>query len=583
MTGDGGGASEGREGEIREAGARPFVWSIWLLLTLGAAGFVARYGTDVPYWDDYALLDQMVGAAPITIEWLWAQHNEHRISVPKLALLVVHRLAGNDVRAAMVLNVAMLSALAAALIRLASLLPGGGRPSDAFFPLLLHFGHGANLLWSFQLGQVLPTCVGASFLLPIAARSSWPHPAYAILACVGLTMLPLSRGTGLMYVPAVALWMVGWALAEFRQPRVGRVRRSALIALSALPGVALTALYFRGFQKGLHPAVSDGIASNARVGLQFLTSGLGMTTARGWPWTGLVTVALVALASFFLVRAWVLEPEERPRVYGLVAFLAAPLGLAAGVGWGRGWAGELAGFQERYVAMATPLWAWVALVVRLYGTAAVGQFVPNALFVGLCVLAWPNSAAGLERAREGAATAEALARDLRAGVPTYRIIRRYTPFLHPSQDEMSRLLPKLRDGRIGPFKDLHNSPVFREVPVALQPTLVSDATWDGRTARVTDIDPQITFSLSKPREVAGIRIRYSHANRQGAPARFQLTWRRPGQRGYSLDQRYANWNLPTGSGRETTVWVDDVIADFRIQPDSQPCDFKIDAIELLVP
>lgn len=567
-----------------EPGAREFVWGAWGLLTLAAFAFVARYGTSIPFWDDYAVIDRVTGHAPVTIGWLWAQHNEHRIALPKLLLVASERLAGNDVRAGMYLSVATLSGLAALLIGLVARRPGGTRPSDALFPLLLlNLGQAANLLWGFQFSQVLPTALGTAFLAPIALRPAWPHFKTVVLAGAGMILLPLCGGTGLMYTPALALWLLGWGVAQARSAAPGRVARSLGTVLVALPGLSVAALYFRGFHKALHPESADPLWESARAGLQFLTGGLGMITAQGWPWSGLVTLALLALTVTCLARAWVSLPNERPRVFGLLAFLAAPVALAAGVGWGRGWAGESAGFQDRYVTMAVPLWCWMALGLRLYAPPALGVLILNAFFAGLCALAWPNTTAGLERAREGAVQAAALTRDLRDGVPAHRIVRRYTPFLHPSQDELGRLLPTLRDAQVGPFKFLRDPPPFRSTSLVLKPSALRLTRWEGNTAYVTGVDPQITFTLPTPGVVAGIRIRYSHKNRQGAPARFQLTWRHPGQRDYNHDQRYANWDLPTGNEKETTIWIDDNVADFRIQPDNQPCEFRIDDITLLTP
>jgi hypothetical protein len=33
-------------------GATAFVWAVWALMLLAALGFVARYGNNVPFWDD---------------------------------------------------------------------------------------------------------------------------------------------------------------------------------------------------------------------------------------------------------------------------------------------------------------------------------------------------------------------------------------------------------------------------------------------------------------------------------------------------------------------------------------------------
>ena len=568
--------------EAPEPGARSFVWGAWGLLTLAAMAFVARYGSEVPVWDDYVIVPVLAGDRPVTLDWLWAQANEHRIALPKLILLCADRLAGNDIRAGMFLSVATLAALAASLIALAARLPGGTHPSDAFLPLLLlHLGHATNLLWSYQLSVILPTALGVAFLVPIVGRMSWPGPATAVPAGLGLGLLPLCGGNGLMFVPALALWLLAASWAQARSGRPGGGRRGALIALAVVPGLTLTSLYFVGFRKGLHPEAPGGAFDGLRAGLQFLSVGVGMPAAMAWPWSGAATLGLVASALGFLGRAWLRLPRERPRIFGLVAFLLAVLALAGAVGWGRGWAGDRAGFQDRYITMATPLWCWMAFAFRLYAPTALSRLIPNVLFAALCVLAWPNVRDGIEHGRDISGRAEALAQDLRSGVPAYRIVRRHTPFLHPSQDEAARFLPILRRAGIGPFGSLRADPPFRETRWPLEPTSVSLARWEGTTAHVTGVDPQITFKLPGPRPVAGIRIKYSHANSQGAPGRFQLAWKRPDQPGYSDERRYANWNLPTGEGKETTIWIDDTLDQFRIQPDNQPCEFRIDEIVIL--
>ena len=567
-----------------EPGARVFAWGVWAMMTLGAIAFVSRYGTDVPVWDDYHIVPALVGARPVTPGWLWEQTNEHRIPLPKLAFLAAGRVVGHDARVGMFLSVAAMSVLAASMIALAGRLRDGLRASDAFFPiLLLHPGHAANFLWSFQFTPLLPTAMATAFLIPIAGRSSWPGPASAAMAGIGLALLPLCGGNGVVFVPPLATWLIAAAAAEARSGRAGGVRRGAAIALAAVPGLALTAAYFRGFRSVPHPESPGGALDALRTAVQFLAGGVGVPAAWAWPWSGAATLGLLGLAVAWASRAWATRPDERPRVVGLAAFLAGIAALALAVGWGRGWAGDRAGFAERYVAMAAPFWCWLAIAARLYAPPTLGRIVANALFAMSCVLAWPNAEAGLKFAREKAGRAEALARDIREGLPPYRIVRRHTPYLHPSQDEASRLMPILRKAGVGPFGALIDDPPFRQTRLPLAPVALQSVRWEGTTAHATGVDPQVTFALPSPRYVAGIRIKYSHANRQGAPARFQATWKGPGQDDHADDRRHADWNLPTGSDRETTIWVDAVLDRFRIQPDNQPCDFRFDEIVLLEP
>jgi hypothetical protein len=572
------------EPRTEEPGVWVFLWVVFGVLSLSVAAFVALFSTNVPVWDDYNFVPAVVGDQPLTRGWLWEQRNEHRIPLAKLILVGACRAVGNDVRAGMAGSVAVLSALAAALVGLARRLPGGARPSDAVFSvLLLNVGHASNLLWCNQLHQVIPTAIGCGLLVLIAWRACWPGPATAVLVGIALVLLPLFGGTGLLYVPALAVWVLAAAWVEARSPRPGAVWRALLVALPAVPGLVLCALYLRGLRPGYHPAPADGIVDGARTAVQFLAGGIGEPAALGWPWSGVATLSLLVLALGSLARAWVTRPSARCQIFGLLAFLAALLTIAAGVGWGRGWAGSLAGFQGRYVTMATPLWCWLVIVFRLHVQPALGGVVANALFAAACVLLWPNTAAGLKHGREAEETARTMTQEIKAGAPPYRIVARFTPFLHPSQDEVARLLPLLRRTSVGPFGSLRNDPPFVEVPLPAKPTELSLARWDAATstAQITGVDPQLKYVLPSPRHVAGVRIQYSHANAASAPARFRFAWKRPGQPDYLAAQGSSNWELPTGNHLVTTVWIDDDLSEFRIQPDNQRCEFHIDKITLL--
>src|SRR5262249_54079017 len=145
-----------------------------------------------------------------------------------------------------------------------------------------------------------PTAIATGLIIPIARTRSWPGPGTALGVGACLVVLPLCGGTGLVFVPALAVWLFASALAEARR---GRLRRAAVAALAALPGVVLTVLYFRGFRSGIHPEPEWPLYTAARAGLQFLTCGLGMPAARGWPWSGVATALLIALTVALLVGA----------------------------------------------------------------------------------------------------------------------------------------------------------------------------------------------------------------------------------------------------------------------------------------
>ena len=55
--------------------------------------FIAHYASNVPSWDDWDMVPTLTRNQPITWEWLWSQHNEHRVPLPRLMFLGLDRLA----------------------------------------------------------------------------------------------------------------------------------------------------------------------------------------------------------------------------------------------------------------------------------------------------------------------------------------------------------------------------------------------------------------------------------------------------------------------------------------------------------
>jgi hypothetical protein len=567
-----------------EPGALLFVGATWLVMIFAAVILVVLYGVDVPLWDDFELVPVLTGEKPLTVEWLWAQHNEHRNALSKLILLGAYRLSGFDFRAGMFLNVAALGALACGLIMFARAARGATCYSDAFFPIiLLNWGLHADLLWSIQFTNVLPVALASFLLLLIVAHPSRPGWGRTISAAVLLGLLPLNGATGVAFVPPFCGWFLALAASHWRGREPGGKRSAFLVLAVMVPALTVTLLYFRGYTRPSHHAIKPEIADVLRTSIQFLGIGFGLPASVLWPWSGLVVVALFFSSLALVVNAVVRQPEERLRSLGTLCFLGANGVLAAGVGWGRASAGELAGFQDRYVVISAPWLCFASVIWGLFGSTIARRLVPMCLLFAASILLWPNTVGGLKYAEAVRAQAQALARDVTNGVPIYLILKHYTPFLYPSQDELGDFLRMLRRARIGLFSHLRDDPGFREVRISPVPSSLIQAKWDGETAQVTNVDPYLIYELPEVRDVCGVRLRYSHSNRDGGPARFKMTWSQDGRADVPSNQRYSNWTMPTGDDRETTVWVGDRVKRIRIQPDNQVCRFRVLELVLLVP
>jgi hypothetical protein len=130
-----------------------FVWSVWGLTAPAALVLVWNYTpVAVPQGDEWYYVQELTGERPVTLDWLWTQHAEHRIPLAKLIWVGVLRLTNYDFRVGTALVVLALATTAFAMICTARSLRGRTSLSDAFFPLaLLSLGQSVNLFWWWQV------------------------------------------------------------------------------------------------------------------------------------------------------------------------------------------------------------------------------------------------------------------------------------------------------------------------------------------------------------------------------------------------------------------------------------------------
>ena len=439
---------------LRASAPALFVWSLWGLLCSSALAFVLVYGRNVPHWDDWDMVPVATGRQPLTLAWLWAPHNEHRIPLPKLLYVGLVRSCGYDLRAGMVFNVLCLGTLAAGLILAARRQRGWTSATDAFFPLaLLHLGQQQNLLWGFQVSFLLGTLLVGAILIfltsgGVGARSPWP---LGVAVC--LVLLPLCGSNTLAFVPGLVLWLGYLGVAR---RRCTATRKEGLPLLCCAAGAAgLVALYFIAFEKEDRLAMGDGPAS-LRTAAQFLSTAPGPAVRPYWISAAVGVIASAALTGLWLLRLWRQRPDERAGALGLGLFLAGFAVLALGVGWGRASLGEMAGLANRYVTLTAPLLCGLYLAWGQCRSASLGRIGRLFLCVLMAVLLLPNTLHGLREGRHLAEALQAVEDDARRGLTPAQIAQRHSSNLWATrkQEELTVYLEILRQERRGPFRGL---------------------------------------------------------------------------------------------------------------------------------
>ena len=228
---------------VRHRRATVLVWLTWVLTTAAAGASIARHARRYPFSDDWLLVPTITGERPLTLPWLWSQHAEHRLFVPRLVLTSLTRLADGDFRPAVWLNLVLLAVTACSAILTMRRVRGYTTITDAFFPLvMLSFVH-RGLNWGFQLHFTSVGVVAVGVLL-IMTRYGLDAPARWLWAATVLSVVLLGEGgPGLSLLPGLCLWL---ALSGLRLRHTTPIHGTLIMAAVAalLTGIGL---YFVGY------------------------------------------------------------------------------------------------------------------------------------------------------------------------------------------------------------------------------------------------------------------------------------------------------------------------------------------------
>jgi hypothetical protein len=572
-----------------------FVWGVWAAMLLAALGFVAKYGSNEPHWDDWGFVTELMADEPVTLATLWAQNNEHRHPLQKLLWLAGVKWAG-DFRAILVFNVLSLAALAFVLILASRNQRGWTAYRDAFFPIaLVNLGHGQVFLWPNLITYTVPAFLTGLWLGIVVRRGCRLTLGSGMLAGACLLLLPLCGGMGLVLLPALATWLGYSSVLRWRSGSV-QGKRDSLVFLALLLAAGLEVfLYFRGYESPVYANSPNelGVVGPAVVGkttLEFLTIGFGPASAKFWPASGLGTAAVMALTVGCLgLAAWRPKRPEGHKALGLLFFLGAIFCMALVVGRLR----PGAGLEMRYVTLAVPALCCAYFAWGLCGSPVVGEFSQMCLFTLVSLMLSSNTQEGLNYAGPLRRGMEAFERDLRDGLPPYVLIRRHGAAFIPAflyeadlggHSTLTCAFPLLRRAGLGPFRSLREDPPFREIKVPVEPAALDGVTWKGGTGKATGAAAHVDFYLGAPRYVCGVRINYSFPDDPGNPAWFRVSWRPVRGDGAGKEVRYLDWEqLPGPDGHKVMIWVADTIGGLRVYPDSGPRTFKVSEIVLFVP
>lgn len=348
-----------------------------------AAYTVARGALRFANSDDF---DLALGRWPPSASWLWAQHNEHRLALPKLLLAWCAR--HGDFRVGVWLSWALVAGACAWLVARLD----RGWPLTVLVPALLLCP--ANNAWHWDVELQFAACAAlavVAFTQALAARGAGDAVVYAAASLA----LPLTGGNGLVLSGATIV--AALVLARDRAlPPAAR----AVFAAGAVATLAIGAAYLRGYQappqhEALHAA---SLAQLGSIAAHLLVAPFGALAER--------VVAVAAPLGAIALAAAAVAMWHEPRRLVFAGFFAGGLALVTAIAVGRAGRGWPAGLETHYASLVAPLYvvAVTALSPQLARRRALA--VAAAIAATLMCLAYLPTATPESRRRERAFVAD---------------------------------------------------------------------------------------------------------------------------------------------------------------------------------
>jgi hypothetical protein len=518
---------------------------------------IVRYGHNVPFAEDWTVVPFAHGKQPLAFDWLWSQNNEHRIPLPRLLLVALFKWTG-DYRAGMYLNAVILAFLAFAMVRTAASLHGHIAYTDAFFPLaFLNWGEAENLGWSWELTFVMSgLCACLLLLIIVRQKTGTISLSDALIAGLCLDMLPLTGGTGLVYVPALALWAVLTAFTAWRSTRdsthSGVYRHdkntAVILAASVLLVLLISAAYFINYQRAWWNPPSPSLLATIKTTGALLAISIGPAARLSW---GFFAAAMLL---FFFVTGWLVvsrSTADSPlRRFGMLCYGAALACLALAIGHGRAGLVSRYGMPIRYSLVALPVLCWAYFAWQLYGPAS-RRLIHTALFTGILLLAPFNHHFGMQWTAYYVQGMNAIENDARAGVPAFVLCNQYQNFLmHWDGESLCAGMRMLKEAGVGILAKTRPDPVTTEIPAQSSPP-------------------------GKPQWVYAIRLYLAEA----PPSKgdwLDVSWG-SGRRRIRLDE------VNPAEQKSYLVWVNGPVEKFQLHTNKEPATLHIAKAAFLVP
>lgn len=510
------------------------VWTTYTICLGVAVWYVIQHASNVPFYDDWQFVFWMVGKQPLNLQWLFAQHNEHLIPIPRLLVVTMLALSGKSLYAATFPAVGAVALLSASLIILARHLRGYANWTDGIFAFLfLSLAHSENLITPLQVTFTGAALIPGLLLVLMLWQPEGPVSNAGILGIALCGICTLGFGpASMVYCPALILWLL---YAAYRRWRSGAsVKLWGSLAGVACLLIVLLALFVLTFKHPGPPPAPPNPWAVVSIAGQFLALGASPHLKDYWPESAWLVPGLLLACAGRLSHVFLTRPGERLRAAALLLCMTSLVGLAFSIGIGRAQLADVAGWTFRYGVMSALSLVMVYLTLLLYSPDQ--QY--RLFFSGCLCLAtgWAfctSGPFGIFMANTHSAQLKEFEHDLRNGMRTailvdnysYPHVNRSNGMVCPDPFWFSGLTLDLRRNHIGPFQPTpaDGNTYWEALPVAQVRT--ENLQWDPATLTGKVLRPpaRIFIDLPRPDHVQRLYLNAKGVSATGQPVTLRIT------------------------------------------------------------
>lgn len=348
------------------------IWGTWAVLLILPLTQTIRWGNPYPYSDEFALIPYAIGENPVSASWLWQQHTDHRIPLPKALWVATLRISNLDFRFCVLLNILLLGATAAFMLFTLRRLRHHYSIWDLSL-LFLFFNLGFLLFrWGFSLpflsSTLLLCSTGCALMLAFSSDKSM-QAKWLLLASVSMVAQPLCGMNGLVSGVIMALAVIFLYIKK----SIALANRGVLVLLIAACLTCLVSIMILLQYKpsGAFNYTALSLGGFFSYFLRLLASPLLVWYPDKLPFKLILISFLLGGAGLVIVKNWKFTNDQsdrcRVQIYVMAAIILSCLANAIAIAFGRSAAIPWShGLETHYGFLMVPMFVFSWWLISAY-------------------------------------------------------------------------------------------------------------------------------------------------------------------------------------------------------------------------